>query len=298
MKTGKPLVSVVFPVKNEQRNIEECLRAVRNQSYKNIELVVVDGMSSDKTVEIAKKFHAKVFYENPPICPGNARNIGAEKAKGSIVAFIDADNVVEKDYIKKSVEVLEDDNIQGVSPKTYLYPTSELLPRLSYLERDFSKQGLSPLVVRRSAFLKVKFNAPLVSGDDYDFGRRFAKKFKFIYMKKIKTFHKEPNSKKIVKESLWFGRTYPDLLLRGGLHAYLAFLWVSAVAVMIPLTLLSLIVPILRFLSIPLLFAFLFYSVYKIRLMWRRKLKFLFPFYKILRYSLMFCGILDRLLKL
>ena len=80
-KTMKPLVSVIIPVKNEEKNIEECMKAIKGQTYRNIEMIVVDGMSSDRTVEIASEFGAKVVYEKPAICPGNAVNIEAEKAK-------------------------------------------------------------------------------------------------------------------------------------------------------------------------------------------------------------------------
>ena len=58
-----PLVSVVITTKNEEKNIENCLRSIRSQTFKNIELIVVDNFSEDKTAEIAKKYGAKVYFK-------------------------------------------------------------------------------------------------------------------------------------------------------------------------------------------------------------------------------------------
>lgn len=60
-----PLVSIVIATKNEEKNIGNCLRSIRAQSLKNIELIVVDNFSEDMTVEITKKYGAKVHTKGP-----------------------------------------------------------------------------------------------------------------------------------------------------------------------------------------------------------------------------------------
>jgi len=56
-----PLVSIVITTKNEEKNIENCLKSIVNQTYKNIEIIVVDNNSSDSTKEISLKYTDKVF---------------------------------------------------------------------------------------------------------------------------------------------------------------------------------------------------------------------------------------------
>ncbi len=83
-------ISVVIPVKNEEDTIERCLEAVFSQSLKPHEVIVVDGHSSDGTVERTREFPAKVVYEDYGTV-GGARQVGVLSAEGEIVAFTDVD---------------------------------------------------------------------------------------------------------------------------------------------------------------------------------------------------------------
>ncbi len=80
-----PLVSVIVTTKNEERNIENCLKSIRNQTYKNIEIIVVDNNSDDRTKEIAKKYTAQVFNHGPE--RSAQRNLGAERAESKYKEF-------------------------------------------------------------------------------------------------------------------------------------------------------------------------------------------------------------------
>ena len=60
-----PLVSVIVPTKNSSKTLEACLRSIKEQSYKNIEIIVVDNNSIDDTKESAKKYTDKVFNFGP-----------------------------------------------------------------------------------------------------------------------------------------------------------------------------------------------------------------------------------------
>jgi len=76
---------------NEEHYIVQCLESIVKQSYKDHEIVVVDGESSDRTVELAEKYADKVIVRKGSV--GVARNLGAKNSRGSILAFIDADTV-------------------------------------------------------------------------------------------------------------------------------------------------------------------------------------------------------------
>ena len=105
-------ISVIIPVKNEEDKIEHCLEAVFNQTIKPFEVIVVDGHSTDKTVENTKKFPVRIFYEDYHTRAG-ACQIGVENAKGEYVAFTDADCIPEKDWLENLVKEFDED-IVGV----------------------------------------------------------------------------------------------------------------------------------------------------------------------------------------
>lgn len=98
------LVSVIVPVYNVERYLHKCIQSIVNQSYKNLEIILVDDGSTDMSRGICQSFAQKdkrIFIE----CKKNgglssARNYGLEKAKGEYVCFIDGDDYVHPDMIK------------------------------------------------------------------------------------------------------------------------------------------------------------------------------------------------------
>lgn len=108
-------VSVVLPTLNEEKVIERTLKSLTNQtlSRKKYEIIVIDGKSTDKTVKIARKYADRVFVgKYKPI--GFARDVGLRKAKGEIIACVDADTIYSKDWLDKIVKKMKDKKIVGV----------------------------------------------------------------------------------------------------------------------------------------------------------------------------------------
>jgi glycosyltransferase involved in cell wall biosynthesis len=92
-------ISVVIPVKNDERKIENCLRSVLNQTVHPIEVIVVDGHSTDDTINQAKKFPVKIVIEDYGTI-GGARQRGVENATGEYIAFTDSDCIPEKNWLE------------------------------------------------------------------------------------------------------------------------------------------------------------------------------------------------------
>ena len=88
-------VSIIIPTYNEVKNIANCLNSIFIQDFPDelLEVLVLDGGSTDKTVEIAEKMGAKVI-NNPFKTEERGRSIGFKKAKGEIIGTIDADNLI------------------------------------------------------------------------------------------------------------------------------------------------------------------------------------------------------------
>lgn len=86
------LISIVIPTLNEEKNIEYVLKDIGNFFSRNkyrYEVIIIDGYSSDKTIEIAKKYNAKIFYDEKG--KGSALRKGMKLAKGNIIIMMDAD---------------------------------------------------------------------------------------------------------------------------------------------------------------------------------------------------------------
>lgn len=105
------LVSVIIPCYNQGAYIEECIDSIENQSYKKIEIIVVnDGSDDEKTINTLDKISIK---NNIKIitCKNNgvseARNIGIANSKGKYILLIDADDKIHSTYIEKCVEILD-----------------------------------------------------------------------------------------------------------------------------------------------------------------------------------------------
>ena len=98
------LISIVVPIYNAEKYLEQCIDSILNQSYKNIEVLLVNDGSIDNSKEIIDKYEKidnriKVFHkENKGV--SSARNTGIKEAKGNYITFIDADDYIEKDYIE------------------------------------------------------------------------------------------------------------------------------------------------------------------------------------------------------
>lgn len=104
-------ISLVIPVKNEAESLEDLYCSICEQTLQPDEVVLVDGGSTDKTVEIAKKLKGGTFnfkiIETPQASPGKGRNIGVENTENDWIAFTDAGIRLEKDWLEKLVQVAE-----------------------------------------------------------------------------------------------------------------------------------------------------------------------------------------------
>jgi glycosyltransferase involved in cell wall biosynthesis len=97
---------VVTPAYNEQDYLPNLITALSNQTYRDIELIVVDNVSTDGTVALARSMGAQVVV-NPEYNLSKSRNMGASTARGKILCFIDADSFPEQVGIERTVAEIE-----------------------------------------------------------------------------------------------------------------------------------------------------------------------------------------------
>lgn len=115
-------VSVVIPTYNEEKGIRQCIESIFANTYPPYEVIVADGGSADKTVEIAKAAGAVVF-DNPQRTAASGRNVGISKASGDIIAFTDGDNYVDEKWIESIIKSFENDSdLDGIGGKVVPAP--------------------------------------------------------------------------------------------------------------------------------------------------------------------------------
>ncbi|HOX40666.1 MAG TPA: glycosyltransferase [bacterium] len=122
MSEKLPKISICLPTYNNATTLPECLERIASQNYpKNlIEILVIDGGSSDETLNICREY-TDLIFENPFRVEEKGRVIGIEHAKGDVVGFVDADNFLEgKDFFRKiSKPFMENPEVVFVQPRFY-----------------------------------------------------------------------------------------------------------------------------------------------------------------------------------
>lgn len=138
----KPLVSILIPLYNEEKYIAETITCCLNQTYPNIEVVVVDDHSTDQSLAIAKSFESDRVrvYVNPSKGACTARNYAFEKSKGDYVKYLDSDDYFTDGIIEKQMErMLEagDEETVVQSSLRYFHMPDRPEEWLSGLKKDY-----------------------------------------------------------------------------------------------------------------------------------------------------------------
>ena len=123
-------LSVIVCTKNSGETLKKCLKSIFKSSLKPFEVLIVDGLSTDGTIEIAKQFSVKIYYDNKKGV-GFARKIGVEKAHGKFIAMIDSDSRIPPNWFERMLRNFERDpklgGVEDICPSENL---ERFMPRL------------------------------------------------------------------------------------------------------------------------------------------------------------------------
>jgi glycosyltransferase involved in cell wall biosynthesis len=103
---SEPLVSVVIPTFNSEKTLAKCLESIDNQTYKNIETIVVDSYSKDDTIKIAKSFKIRVMQTDWKLL--GARYLGFKESAGHTIFLLDSDQILEETTVERCIKLLND----------------------------------------------------------------------------------------------------------------------------------------------------------------------------------------------
>lgn len=167
---SNPLVSVIVPTKNSSRTLASCLESIKNQTYKNTEIIVVDNFSTDTTSEIAAVFTDK-FFECGPERSAQV-NFGVSVAQGEYVYKVDSDFLLDSHIIEQCIQKIDAGADAVVVHNT---PDERIswIAKVRKFEVDMYKYDIthsSARFVKKNVYQAIGgFNTNITAGEDYDF---------------------------------------------------------------------------------------------------------------------------------
>lgn len=126
---SNPLVTISVPTYNSEKTLKRCLDSIKNQTYKNIEINIIDASSKDQTISIAKKNGIKKIK----ICNNSllaSRYEGVKMAKGKYVLILDSDQILNYDSIEQAVKMAQSQKLDMLSLEEIPYSTKKFLEKL------------------------------------------------------------------------------------------------------------------------------------------------------------------------
>lgn len=209
MSKTQPLVSVIIACKNNAQYIRQSLNSLKNQTYTNWELIIVDNYSTDGTFEIAKEYTDKVYQLGPE--RSTQFNYGFTQSKGSLIYRIGAEFELEPDVIEKCVaKIQEGYDAVAIHNRSH---KSGIWSQVRYYERESYRGDNTVVAVRfwkREVFEAVGgFDENLVANEDFDLHNRIVERgYRWTHVDAIEVHLGEPkNILEVWNKFYYYGRT-------------------------------------------------------------------------------------------
>lgn len=188
MKTEKPLISIIIPTYNRPDLLKKAIKSASDQTYKNLEIIIIDDASTKDYQKIIKNLNKKnvTYIKNKTRKGGGySRNIGIKKAKGKFIAFLDDDDEWMSEKLEKQLRAFDNPNFGLVV--CYSMDKRFGRERISkppekvdhkYLLKSFNLSSTSSYMVRKEALDQVGyFDTDLPSAQEYDLALRITKNY-------------------------------------------------------------------------------------------------------------------------
>ena len=158
---NQPLVSIILPVYNAQTHLARCIGSILNQTYRNLELIILNDGSRDQSLPVCEEFRAKdsriVLVDKDNSGVSDTRNLGLKLAGGQYVQFVDSDDYIDPDFTGHLVAAAEENNADLViAPYKMVIPAGASKPEqvLEKIQDDLGIMSVArPPEVREYGFL-------------------------------------------------------------------------------------------------------------------------------------------------
>ena len=214
-------VSVIIPTYNEKDVILDCLESLGEQTYDDFEIIVVDDGSTDRTIDALNSlstthYPQSTLFRQKHKGAGAARNLGASKAKGEILVFVDSDMTFEPDFISNLVKPIITGKAKGTfSKEEYVSNWNNIWAQCWNINQNWPAKMRHPKdypdddkVFRAILASEFKRVGGFTSGgytDDYSLSEKLG--YKSTAALGAKYYHKNPGSlSEIFKQAIWIGK--------------------------------------------------------------------------------------------
>jgi len=218
----QPLVSINIPTYNSGKAIGKCLDSIKNQTYKNVEIIIVDGYSKDHTLKMAKEYGANIYYA---LGLSEARRLGIEKSKGKYIFFLDSDQAIDSSTTSKCVQECEDNGYDAITlfEQSVITKNSYIEKVIAYdkwlfhsLEDDDAVWGAAiPRFFRAEIFKYFNWPAGLLFMFEHNaiYIELVKKGIEVVFKRDLHIYHYEQNTiAKIYKRFYHYGQSYVPAL--------------------------------------------------------------------------------------
>lgn len=215
----KDLISIIVPIYNVEKYIRKCINSIINQTYKNLDIILIDDGSPDRCGKIIEQYSQNdkrivcVHKKNGGL--SDARNSGLDIAKGEYITFVDSDDFIANDFIEKLYDCIKKnktlisqcgiayvDDCDNLGKK--IIPSKNLVEKYEYLKEMYNEEHSTDYVVvwnkmyHRSIFNKLRFPVGKIHEDEFT-------TYKFIYFQDKVTF---------TNDTIYFYRQNDDSITR------------------------------------------------------------------------------------
>ena len=214
------MISIIIPAYNEEDFLPRLLKSIKNQEFKDYEVIVADNNSKDRTTDIAREYGARLVKGG---LPAVARNRGAEVSKGEYLLFLDADTVLPEGFLEKLYNKFEEDYIDICIPSSQPIDSGKLIYKTLY---DFANAylklmeyikpqggGACIFVTKRMHRRIGGFKETLITAEDHDYINRASEigRFKtysglylFVSVRRLEVEGLKSYIQKVVRNSFAF----------------------------------------------------------------------------------------------
>jgi glycosyltransferase involved in cell wall biosynthesis len=176
---GAPLISTIIPCHNGERYLAEAIESVLGQTYRTVEVIVIDDGSTDRSSEVAQSFRGVIrCHRQAHSGSAAARNLGLDLARGAFLAFLDADDLWPEDKLQRQLAAFESDpSLEIVAGHAEQFVSPELSDsakaKVRVDPRPIPAQLPGALLVRREVFHRVgTYSREFVTAGEMDWFMR------------------------------------------------------------------------------------------------------------------------------
>jgi glycosyltransferase involved in cell wall biosynthesis len=200
------MISIIVPVYNDEKYVQQAIESILIQSYKNFELILYDDCSTDNSLKVMRSFKDKrirIFANKNNMGIAKIRNRAIRESKGEYLFFTDSDCIVDKDWLKNGLRGFKDKNCLGVEGKTFYVSKSFKKSISDKTPGDVDGEGQflgCNIAFRKNIMLKLNgYDERYSYHDDKEFALRVQERGKIVRQMDMIVFH---------QRKLWTVKSY------------------------------------------------------------------------------------------